>query len=286
MKERVKVLGKKFGRLTPIKRIDRKDKHGINLICYLCKCDCGNEVILPKQYFTSGYTKSCGCLKNEKARERKMLRLEGKRFGKLVVIEFVGFKNHLSVWKCKCDCGNEKNVIGAYLTNGETKSCGCLQKEVVTTHGGSNSKLYQVYQSMIQRCCNKKAQEYERYGGRGITVCKLWLSDFANFRKWAMKNGYKEGLTIDRVNNDGNYCPENCKWSTMKEQAQNRSTNVFIEYKGIRLTLSRCAELLGMKYPTFEGYYRKNVALKHIKEFFENNPSKDKVPDSYKFKVV
>lgn len=184
----------------------------------------------------------------------------GQRFGRLVAIEPVG-KTSVGniIWRCKCDCGNEKNVSTKDLGRG-TWSCGCLARELhsdrATTHGKSKSRLYSVHKSMIQRCYNPNAHEYENYGGRGITVCDEW-HDFERFYEWAVQNGYDENskkqseCTIDRIDHNGNYEPSNCRFVSMKTQQRNKRSNVLITYNGETHCLSEWAEIAGIKYGTF-----------------------------------
>ena len=159
--------------------------------------------------------------------------LTGQRFGRLVVLERAENNMHRKTqWKCRCDCGNERVIEGNSLRRGVTKSCGCLHIEVFsafnTTHGKEQSRLYSVWKGMKNRCSNPNHCAYKRYGGRGITICEEWLHDFQAFYDWASANGYDENAprgqcTIDRIDNDKGYSPDNCRWVDMKIQRHNRS---------------------------------------------------------------
>ena len=157
----------------------------------------------------------------------------GKRFGRLTVIESGGVsKNRKLMWICRCDCGNTtKPIVGSNLRSGTTKSCGCLRIDISTAEANYNniqySRLYNVWHNMKQRCYYKKYKQFSDYGGRGITVCDEWRTDFSTFKDWAYANGYDENAeygkcTLDRIDNDGNYCPENCRWVPMAVQNKNR----------------------------------------------------------------
>lgn len=173
--------------------------------------------------------------------------LTGKRFGRLTVIKEVSPHYSKSgvrmrMWECKCDCGNNRILSTSNITNGNTKSCGCLKKELLlsknTTHGMSKTKLYSVWGSMKDRCFNENVSQFSDYGGRGISVCNEWKNDFQAFYDWAIGNGYKDGLTIERKDVNGDYCPENCCWITREEQSKNRRNSHFITYRGETKTLS------------------------------------------------
>jgi hypothetical protein len=176
--------------------------------------------------------------------------LTGDKFGRYTVLEFSHRKGNNYYWKCRCDCGNERLVNAGGLNNGSSTSCGCYNHEVITKHGLDGNKLYHVLNAMKNRCTSPKNKGYMNYGGRGITLCEEWMNDPDAFIRWANENGYKDGLTIERVNVNGNYCPENCRWVDRKEQANNTRTNLFIEYNGETRTLSQWAEHIGIKMNT------------------------------------
>lgn len=184
----------------------------------------------------------------------KVKDITGQKFGRLTVIKFLRIENHKAIWLCECECGNLTEVATNHLTSGHTKSCGCLHKERTIeshkTHGQKNTRLYRIWRCMKQRCYNKNFPYFQDYGGRGITVCSEWYNDFMAFYDWAMKNGYDNTLTIDRIDVNGNYEPNNCRWATAKQQARNRRNNINFTYNGETHCLKQWCEILGLNYNT------------------------------------
>lgn len=182
--------------------------------------------------------------------------LIGKRFGKLIVLEYIGKNKHGNIiWKCKCDCGNVTTTTSNCLLTGNTKSCGCLAYDYYHYHTGknikhnkSNTRLYHIWRDMKLRCYNKSQLGYKNYGGRGIKVCEEWLNDFEVFYDWAINSGYQDNLTIDRINNNGNYEPNNCRWATSSCQSNNKTNSVFIDYNDKHLTVAQWSKITGLPY--------------------------------------
>lgn len=182
----------------------------------------------------------------------KMKNLTGQKFGRLTVIRIVGkdkFQN--LIWLCKCDCGNEVSVRSASLIKGRTVSCGCYNKEkakyAFKTHGLSKTRLYRIWNGIKNRCFNENIPKYKNYGNRGIFVCDEWKNDFMSFYNWSMDNGYDDNLSIDRIDYNGNYEPNNCRWITNKEQSRNKRNNNLITYNNETHCISEWAEILGFK---------------------------------------
>lgn len=179
----------------------------------------------------------------------KRIDLTGQKFGRLLVLEYdhTG-KNDVAFWLCKCDCGNEKIISRGNLKNGTTVSCGCYHHNKITSHDGCKTRLYSIWTAMKKRCFVTTHQAYKNYGGRGIIVCDEWKNDFVTFRDWALGNGYHEVLTIDRINNNGNYEPSNCRWATIKEQMRNRSKTAYVTIDNITRSISEWSEITGISY--------------------------------------
>lgn len=165
--------------------------------------------------------------------------LSGKRYGRLIAIELIGkTKQGNALWRCKCDCGKETIARASTLKSGNTQSCGCYRSEYwrsqMTKHGECNSRLAHIWYSMRARCRNQNNPAYRNYGGRGISVCKEWDDSFEAFREWALSNGYDPALSIDRVDNNGNYEPHNCRFADRKTQSKNRRPSCEWTFKNFK----------------------------------------------------
>lgn len=180
------------------------------------------------------------------------INLTGKHFGRWIAL---GEKNRKGFVFCKCECGTERDVRYWDLVKKKSRSCGCLRRDVTikrnTTHGMSHhSRLWRIWVNMRTRCYNSNASYWDRYGGRGITVCKEWRDSFQSFYDWAINNGYSDKLTIDRINNDGDYEPSNCRWVTVREQSYNRSDNHLVTLEGTTLPLDKWSRKKGLNPKT------------------------------------
>lgn len=187
----------------------------------------------------------------------KFIDRTGQKLGRLTLIERVENNKFNQVqWKCRCDCGKEVIVKAYSLTTGQTKSCGCLKKEqnyiniAKVKHNMTNTRLYNIWRNMKSRCLNPNNKRHKFYFDKGITVCDEWKNDFMNFYNWAINNGYRDNLTIDRINNNGNYEPKNCRWATITEQNNNQSNNIRIKYNESEYTLSELSKIYNIKRAT------------------------------------
>lgn len=196
---------------------------------------------------------------------------EGQRFGRLTVVnEFYipnskGYKNRFA--RCICDCGNKITPRVTSLFDDNTKSCGCLREDnykiISKTHGKSKTPLYFIFICMKNRCYRKEVPEYKNYGNRGIKICKKWLNDFMSFYNWAINNGYKKGLTIERKDNDKGYSPENCEFVTRQIQCNNKRDNHIIKYNNEQLTMMNFCRKYNLNYGLFESRIRNGKSIKN-----------------------
>lgn len=199
----------------------------------------------------------------------------GMIFGRLTVVEYLGG----SRWRCMCECGNETVVLSGDLTGNKTRSCGCLHAEELrarlTTHGGRKERLYHIWINMKSRCYNSNDKEYKNYGGRGVTICNEWKDDFRTFREWSKANGYREDLTIDRIDVNGNYTPDNCRWVTMVVQANNSRRNVFLTHNGKTQTVAQWAREMGVNHRMLHKRLKRGWSVeKTLKELEEQHVQK------------
>lgn len=186
--------------------------------------------------------------------------ITGQKFGRWTVIEYAGKSKYGAyMWKCQCECGTVRNVVGGTLRMGISKSCGCINKEIphdhYKTHGGKNDRLYGVWRGIKTRCYNSNDKAYKWYGGRGIKMCDEWKNNYQSFKDWAIETGYnpdakKYECTIDRIDDDGDYSPDNCRWVNQIVQSNNRLSNHTIEYNGEVHTITQWSKITGIRKDT------------------------------------
>lgn len=298
------ISGQQFGYLTAIEFAYRKKTKTY----WKFKCRCGNYVIRSTDKLKRHKTPSCGCysaeyseFQKEEAQKRKdrinKIRyinkkikysktlvgrdLTGEKIGNLTVLEMIGEQcGDKTQYKCLCDCGNEVIKTQERLTTKNpcksTWSCGCTKNrysksEFANKHNLTTSRIYRLYTGMINRCYNSKLGVFKDYGGRGIRVCDEWLQGdgFESFYTWAITHGYNDSLTIDRINVNGNYDPNNCRWAHSETQANNRRNSVGIKYRDTIITINDCSKISQIKKDRIE--YRINVLRKHNKDLTYEN---------------
>lgn len=257
----VDITGIKYGMLTPIKYLsDGK---------WECICDCGNKKIARSKLLKNGHTKSCGCLNSKLSSERASEGVDylGKKIGELVVFKNLGSDGKRRLWLCKCDCGKEIELTSEQIRTGR-KNCGNkfhLYTEKDFYDLKVRKKLRNIYLAMKQRCYNSDNPSYQNYGGRGITICDDWMSKdgFELFYKWSIDNGYshnddrKKQCSIDRIDVNKGYSPENCRWVSPEIQGNNKRLNVFIEYNGEKHTISEWSKITGIPVTTIRERFLK-----------------------------
>jgi hypothetical protein len=272
------ITGEKFGKLTVLKR-DGYTNGKRKSILWLCKCDCGNEVKRTSAHLKQNNASST-CGKCRLINDSDYL---GKTFGYWTILSVAKSNSRKKSYICKCICGNEKVVALDTLKLGTSKSCGCFHKEQLskklTTHGQTGKRIMTIYYNIKNRCYCENNNRFKDYGGRGIRMCDEWKNNSSLFVKWSLENGYAENMTIDRINNDGDYCPENCRWISMKEQAQNKRTSITFTFYGVTKNLKEWCDCIEENYKKMYGRYhrgykvfREEDVLK-IKRYLENGGS-------------
>lgn len=199
---------------------------------------------------------------------KKLIDITGQRYGRLTVIKREGSHNGYPLWECKCDCGNTYYAVGGNLRGGRTQSCGCIVKDKMaktlkrksTEKDKTRTRLYATYNTMMQRCYNDKTKSYNAYGGRGIKICNGWRNSFQSFYKWAIRNGYKKGLELDRKDNNGDYKPRNCHYITKQENAWNRRDSHYVTVNGITKPITVWARDIGVAHGTIHGAIRRGIS--------------------------
>ena len=231
----IDLTGQKFGMLTVLGRSEKQSTGKSKRVYWRCRCDCGNVVDVLGLSLKRGATQSCGCMHSKQTSERCLSVKPGDKYGRLTVI-----KRHTPVgvkpvkWECLCECGNTVIVTTDHLKDGHTQSCGCLHSEVTkarsTTHGHTNTRLYNIWCGMKSRCNTPSNTVYKNYGALGVKVCEEWEHDFQAFHDWAFANGYDPDAprgvcTLDRIDPYGDYEPSNCRWVDMATQSKNKRKN-------------------------------------------------------------
>lgn len=230
---KIVLTGQRFGEWTAVSYVGRG--------MWNCVCSCGTTRTISVTALNNGTTKSCGC-----KIERNYI---GEKYGLLTVLDIKYTKNHRKSLICQCECGNT-TILNS--TNWEkTKSCGCLEWKAHITHGLRYTRLNSIWNGIKDRCYNSNSISYPNYGGRGIIVCNEWKDNFKAFYDWAMKNGYDETApygkcTIDRIDNNGNYEPSNCRWVDKQVQANNTRTNRYVEFNGKTQSVAMWGKELGI----------------------------------------
>lgn len=207
--------------------------------------------------------------------------LSGMRFSRLTVIRKSGYKKKESVvWVCRCDCGTFCSATTNHLKMGKKKSCGCITRENAASgdhkrkHGMTRTKIYQTWLGIKKRCNNPNEPNFRNYGARGIKICKEWENDFSAFQDYvsALPHYGEEGYSIDRIDNDGDYEPENVRWATRHEQNTNRRDSIFYEEDGMKIPIIELAVIVGTPYPTLKSRYQQHreILTKEEKEKLRN----------------
>lgn len=252
--------GDVFGKFTFLSYSHSEKGKGI---FWNVRCECGTEEVRLVAPIFRGDRESCGCVKSQKAKERRHLARKydvkpGSVFNELTVISEIEGAG-TTYYTCKCSCGNNVVVSRGNLVGNKVKSCGCIRGKKKTTHAASKSLLYGIYITMKARCCNKNDTDYANYGGRGIYVCDRWLEGFENFRDDMGERPV--GRSLDRINNDGPYSPDNCRWATNREQSLNTRSNHRVIIGATSYTLTELSEIVGISRSVISSRIKNNWSI-------------------------
>ena len=253
-------LGKLFGRWEVIEIMPYLSPNGSVQVKVRCTCDKHTETVTTLAALRRGTTTSCGCYAHELSSERNTMDLAGKKFGHLLALRKSEekYKDGCWMWECECDlCGDVSLYPSTFLTGGYVKRCvtcankytvECVKKANTIFHGVDEKRIASILRSMRNRCTKPFDRDYPKYGGRGITLCEEWDKNPLSFVKWSLEHGYAPGLSIDRIDVNGPYSPENCRWASNFTQANNRRCNTYIETSRGKFTASEVALLTGSSY--------------------------------------
>lgn len=272
MPPKIDFTGQKFGKLTAIRQ-DGVDRFGKTL--WYCSCECGEFVTVIGEGLRRGHTKSCGC--------NKIINLLGQKFGRLEVIEYKGLNKHNhATWLCKCVCGEERIVESGNLRRGHQVSCGCQSLEnrvaATTTHHLSGHPLYKIWAKIKERCNNENCKSYKNYGAKGVRMCEEWKNDFEAFYNWAIANGWRKGLEVDKDKKGTKiYSPGTCSILTRKQNANAKTNNVLLTINGETKTAAEWADIVKIPAQIIrrrirEGWGHENALFtkpRYLKERYE-----------------
>ena len=260
------LIGKRFGKWTVLYRISNNET---KKIFYMCRCECGAKKPVRADALKRG--KSTGC-----KHCTKLVDLKNQQFGHWKVIEYAGTdKNRNAMWLCKCNlCDKTYKVASSNLLSNKSTCCRYCSNQQFKKHGESNSRIYRIWVKMRARCYNKQYKAYKDYGARGITVCDMWKNDSTAFIEWAKKSGYRDNLTLDRIDLNKGYYPENCRWASLQEQQQTHKRRLIeITYKNKTQCLAVWCRTLGLNYNLARSRIHKGYAFADIVANFARNPS-------------
>lgn len=249
------ISGQRYGKLRAIRCVGMAKNGKAMASLWLCECDCGlsREAIIVE--LRRGRIVSCGCQSKTRLKD-----LTGVRFGYWTAVRLSGQRKGVrTAWLCSCVCGTERDVQSLHLLSGASQSCGCMRPKGIdsaTYKHGSDHEAYRTWSNMLDRCRNPNNPAWHLYGGKGVTVCDAWATDFLQFAE-DMGPKPSRNHSIDRKNGNGNYEPGNCRWATAKEQARNMSRNRIVDFEGRRVTLAEACELSGVNYDAAKDRDRK-----------------------------